>query len=64
MYAVNTTELQELIVDTYATKTPLMVYGGPGIGKSAIALQSAKNFAEKENKKFAEWTKASKAERF
>lgn len=63
MYAVNTVELEELIGDTYATKTPLMIYGGPGIGKSAITMQLAEKIAEKENKKFVEWTKATKAEK-
>lgn len=63
MYRVNTVELQELVGDTYASKTPLMVYGAPGIGKSAIMVQMAKEYAAKEKKKFIEWSDATKEEK-
>lgn len=63
MYKLNTVDLQELMADTYDSKTPLMIYGGPGIGKSAIASQMAKNFAEKESRKFVNWNDASKDEK-
>jgi len=63
MYAINTTELQELMRDTYLSKTPLMIYGGPGIGKSMITMEVAKKFAEEEKKKFVAWSDATKDEK-
>lgn len=63
MYKVNTVELQSLVGATYASKTPLMVYGAPGIGKSAIMVQMASDFAKKEGKTFVEWSDATKDEK-
>jgi hypothetical protein len=37
------------------TKTPLYVYGAPGIGKSAIPRQVFMEIAKSENRKFFEW---------
>ncbi len=63
MYKINTTELQELMGDTYGSKVPLMIYGGPGIGKSMITEEVAKAFAKKENKEFVSWSDATKDEK-
>jgi hypothetical protein len=63
MYKISTSELQELIRDMNPTKTPLMVYGGPGIGKTEIKGQMARALAEEEKKKFVIWTEASREEK-
>jgi len=56
MYKVNTNDYQELLKRCFDCKSPLYIYGGPGIGKSEIPRQVFTKIAEKEKLEFAEWT--------
>jgi len=47
----------------YAMKIPLFVSGGFGIGKSAVARQTAQEIAKSKDKEFLEWNKLSNDDR-
>lgn len=55
MFKVSSKAYKDMIKIHYATKTPLFVYGGPGIGKSAIPRQVAAEIAKEKNREFCEW---------
>jgi hypothetical protein len=55
MFKVSTNSYTEMLKIHDKTKTPLFVYGAPGIGKSAIPRQIASVIAKTENRKFMEW---------
>lgn len=49
-------DYKETIETCYNVKSPLYVYGGPGIGKSEIPRQIFAEIAEKSKKEYHEWT--------
>lgn len=55
MFQIDTRGYQEMLTIHYNTKTPLYVYGAPGIGKSAIPRQVFAEIAKKNDRKFMEW---------
>lgn len=55
MFEVTTLEYRDMLSIHYATKTPLYVYGAPGIGKSAIPRQVFKETAKARGREFIEW---------
>lgn len=63
MKEVSYKELGEVIKRSYLTQTSLMVYGGIGIGKSQIVLESAKEICREKKKKFVEWNKTTSKEK-
>ena len=44
-YTLNLTELGEVIAEFAQAQEPLMVWGSPGVGKSAVALQAAQRIS-------------------
>ena len=52
MYKVDTEQYKHLLVKCYNTKSPLYVYGGPGIGKTEIPRQVFPGIASSMNKKY------------
>ena len=63
MYKIKTDDYARLLEETYESKAPMMVYGGPGIGKTEIPLQVFRKTAEKLKRKFVQWTDLSLAEK-
>lgn len=55
MYKIDTGNYVEMLKIHDATKTPLYVYGAPGIGKSAIPRQVFSDVAKTEKRQFIEW---------
>lgn len=56
MYTLKTSDYHELLKQCYEHRQPLMVYGGPGIGKSAIPRQVFRKIAENKGKIYGEWS--------
>jgi len=48
---------------SYDTKEPLLIYGEPGIGKSAIIKNIGDAISKQKGKKFAEWNRSSAAQK-
>ncbi len=63
MLKVNTTTYGELLKRGYEKKSPFMVYGGPGVGKSDIPLQVFKKVAKDMKLEFYKWSYMSKQEK-
>lgn len=55
MYKVKTETYGAMLRRCYSCKSPLYVYGGPGIGKSEIPRQVFSEIAKETNKEFVEW---------
>jgi hypothetical protein len=55
MYKIDTSGYSQMLKIHDATKTPLYVYGAPGIGKSAIPRQVFADIAVTEGRLFVEW---------
>lgn len=43
--------------ESYKTKQPLLIYGDPGLGKSAITRQFAESIADSKNRTFKYWNR-------
>ena len=56
MFKVTPNEYAKLLEVHANANTPLFVYGAPGIGKSEIPRQVFSERAEKQNRKFVEWS--------
>ncbi|MFW9948619.1 MAG: hypothetical protein ACFFKA_00665 [Candidatus Thorarchaeota archaeon] len=56
MYSVSTKEYGKLLQRCWDVRSPLYVYGGPGIGKSEIPRQIFEVIAKSKSLKFVEWT--------
>lgn len=54
MVEIDHDELDEMIVRKYETRTPLFVWGAPGIGKSDQVRVAAKRIADRRNMKITE----------
>ncbi|MHA2067899.1 MAG: hypothetical protein ACXABY_26355 [Candidatus Thorarchaeota archaeon] len=54
-FEASTAEYRNLLNACYRALEPLMVYGGPGIGKSAIPRQLFRDIAEDKGLLFCEW---------
>ena len=63
MFKIDTGAYPDMLKIHDQTKTPLYVYGPPGVGKSAIPLQISQVIAKSEGRKFCEWNKMSDAEK-
>lgn len=63
MYTVTTGGYKKLLKRCYDVKSPLFVYGAPGIGKSEIPRQIFSTIAENTDKVFVEWNNATKEEK-
>lgn len=63
MLPVNAEEYSDMLKVAWSTKLPLMVYGGPGIGKSDIPRQVFREIAETTGRKFVEWSALTHAEK-
>ena len=63
MYKVRTSDYGQLLRQCYGAKTPLMVYGGPGIGKSEIPRQVFAQVAAEKKLKYSEWSALNKDEK-
>lgn len=63
MYKVNTSTYEKLLVEAYNTKSPFMVYGAPGIGKSSIGRQVFPSIAKKTDRQYFEWSNLNKDQR-
>jgi len=59
MYKVDTKTYGELLKRCYNAKSPLYVYGGPGVGKSEIPRQVFTEYAKLMKREFLEWTSLS-----
>lgn len=55
MYKTSTMGYKQMLRDCYNVKIPLMIYGGFGIGKSAIPRQVFAEVAKEEKKTFVMW---------
>jgi hypothetical protein len=53
---MSTGQYGEILKRCFSTKTPLYVYGGPGIGKSEIPRQVFAGVADTMHRTFLEWT--------
>ena len=51
--------LYTYIMKAYHSKGSLLIYGEPGLGKSTIVINQAKQIAKTRNRVFVEWNKAS-----
>jgi len=60
MKNIKPTELKNVLGTFYKTKTPLFIYGGFGIGKSAIVKAKAKEIAKEKKKEFVDWNNTDK----
>lgn len=60
---VDHSELEQLIDFFYNSNEALMVKGAPGIGKSVVVQEKAKEFADEESREFVNWEQAGKAEK-
>ena len=63
MFNIDTGSYPEMLEIHYKTKTPLYVYGAPGIGKSAIPRETFKGIAKAKGRKFIEWNDMSIADK-
>lgn len=63
MFKVTTKSYADMLLMHYETKTPLMVMGPPGVGKSQITMQVMQGIAEKKGRKFATWSSLSTTEK-
>ena len=67
MIEINHENLKRIIPINYKLKTPMMLFGTFGIGKSYIILEEAKKIAKEKKKEFVQWdllTKKKKQELF
>lgn len=48
---------------SYNTKKPLLVYGDPGLGKSAVVINQAKQIARSRNREFVNWNDTNQEEK-
>ena len=63
MYSTTTKGYGRILRSCWKSKIPLHVYGGFGIGKSAIPRQEFIQIAEKLDKKFVEWEHTTESEK-
>jgi len=63
MFEVNTAEYMPLLETHYDAKIPMMIYGAPGIGKSAIPRLVFEKVAKKKGRKFMEWSDMTQADK-
>lgn len=63
MLSINAKSFEGLFNRCFEEKIPLFVSGGVGIGKSQMIYQFSKNWAEKQERKFMEWSRMSQAEK-
>ena len=63
MYKTSTMGYKTMLRDCYDTKVPLMVYGGFGIGKSAIPRQVFKDIAVEKKREFVMWEDTTDAQK-
>ena len=63
MYATTTVGYQRVLKACFNSKTPLMVYGGFGVGKSSIVRSSSQEFAADMNREYVEWERTTKEEK-
>ena len=63
MLEVSTDTYGELLRTCYVAKSPLYVYGGPGIGKSEIPRQVFTKIAKEQGKEYIDWNELNIAER-
>lgn len=63
MYKTTTVGYKQMLERCYEVKQSLMVYGGFGIGKSAIPRQVFEKVAERRNRKFIMWETTSDTEK-
>lgn len=63
IYKVKTSTYAEILKTCWENKTPLYVYGGPGIGKSEIPKQVFKKIAAEKKLEFKDWNDLSLADR-
>lgn len=63
IYKVDAKQLKNLVKVHYEKTTPLMVYGGFGLGKSSIVLQQAQALAKEKGKEFIDWNRTPSAKR-
>jgi MoxR-like ATPase len=56
MYSVSTKKYNDILRRCYEKKTPLYVYGAPGIGKSEIPRQVFPEVAKEMKRKFLDWS--------
>lgn len=55
---LNHEKLADEIRDTVDSKVPLYIWGPPGIGKSVVTIDIARETAERKNKLFIDWNRA------
>ena len=55
MYKISTSTYAEILKTCYEAKSPLYVYGGPGIGKSEIPKQVFHKIADEKKLEFLDW---------
>ena len=60
MLKIKPSELKNIAITHYKNQVPLFVYGGFGIGKSAIMRQVAEHIAAQKKKEFIDCGKISK----
>jgi hypothetical protein len=56
MYKVKPLEYGRLLMQGFESKSPILAYGGPGIGKTEVPRQIFRKHAESENLKYVEWS--------
>ena len=63
MYSTTTIGYQRILKACWKSKTPLMVYGGFGVGKSSIVRSICKEIAADMGREYVEWEKTTKEEK-
>lgn len=63
MFKVTTSTYEKLLYTAYSSKSPFMVYGPPGIGKSSIGRQVFPKVAKSNNRTYYEWSNMTKKQR-
>lgn len=63
MYRIKCDEYANILEKCFEAKTPLMVYGPAGVGKSEIPRQVFEKVAKKMNRTYREWAHLSKEEK-
>lgn len=63
MFKIGTESYPDMLKIHYSTKTPLYVYGAPGIGKSAIPREVFEGVAKSKNREFIEWNDMSEQDK-
>ena len=58
---VNHERLTEELIDSMDSRVPLYIWGPPGIGKSVVCNEVAKNAAKKKGKFYIDWNRAPRA---